>query len=108
MRCSHVNWALCATSKNKEYSIIMIGRTEAYRKGYAAKHYENPYPRNSQEYNDFERGWSQKIKSRRSDPPLKHYQKELLRQHKEQTAKPNRQPSTGTSDYNYYAEAKGK
>ncbi|OXX66193.1 hypothetical protein B9J84_15470 [Vibrio sp. V03_P4A6T147] len=107
-RCSPLNWALCALSKNKEYSIIMVGRTEAYKKGYGAKHYENPYPRNSQEYNDFERGWSQKIKSTRSDPPLKHYQKELLRQHKEQTAKPSRQASSGTSDYNYYAEAKGK
>ncbi|TOQ83657.1 glyoxalase/bleomycin resistance/dioxygenase family protein, partial [Vibrio parahaemolyticus] len=27
MRCSPLNAALCAMTKNKEYSIIMVGRT---------------------------------------------------------------------------------
>lgn len=86
----------------------MVGRTEAYKQGYVAKHYENPYPRNSQEYNDFERGWSQKMKRTRLAPEPKHYQKELFRLHKEQVTKTSHPPSKATSDYNYYAAAKGK
>jgi len=38
--------------------------SEAYREGQKAAKYElNPYPKNSKEYNDFERGVTQTIRS---------------------------------------------
>lgn len=40
-----------------------LGNTEAYREGLKSVAYKNPYPINSDEYNDFERGWSQRVKS---------------------------------------------
>ncbi|MGH1613240.1 hypothetical protein ACRBDM_22350 [Vibrio parahaemolyticus] len=40
----------------------MVGRSYAYRQGFYSKYCDNPFEMGSQEYNDFERGWSQKAK----------------------------------------------
>lgn len=40
----------------------MAGRSEAYKKGFNSKFCDNPYDIGTQEYNEFERGWSQKAK----------------------------------------------
>jgi len=87
-----------------------IGKSEAYIQGMKAKVYTNPYERGSQQHNDFERGWSQRIKrggsyqslffmddfSATSKPTLKeiHSPKKL--------EKPN------LCKYDSYASAKGK
>ncbi len=86
----------------------MVGRTEAYKQGYLAKHYRNPYPRNSTEFNDFERGWSQRIKSIRPAPPLKYYQNDQMAQSNVQASKPSCKSPNSATKYNPYAEAKGK
>lgn len=36
--------------------------SEAYDKGFKSERYENPYPVGSDEYNDCERGWAQRVK----------------------------------------------
>lgn len=34
----------------------------AYNEGFNSKKYDNPYNPSTQEYNDFERGWCQRVK----------------------------------------------
>ena len=40
----------------------MKGTSKAYKEGFKSKANQNPYLINTQEFNDFERGWSQRIK----------------------------------------------
>lgn len=41
----------------------MSSQSQAYEEGYCSgAYYRNPYPQGSQEYNDFERGWTQRLK----------------------------------------------
>jgi hypothetical protein len=36
--------------------------SEAYNKGFKTEQYNNPYPVGSNEYNECERGWAQRVK----------------------------------------------
>ena len=45
------------------FKMAVLGNSEAYREGLKSVTYTNPHPINSVEYNDFERGWSQRVKS---------------------------------------------
>jgi hypothetical protein len=36
--------------------------SEAYNKGFTSEYYDNPYAVGSDEYNECERGWAQRIK----------------------------------------------
>ena len=40
----------------------MTKRSQAYREGFYSKKNENPYKIGTDEYNEFERGWTQKLK----------------------------------------------
>lgn len=37
-------------------------RSEAYKKGFTSEYYNNPYAVGSDEYDECERGWAQRIK----------------------------------------------
>lgn len=37
-------------------------RTEAFEQGFNSKKYQNPYDPSTEEYDDFERGWTQRLK----------------------------------------------
>lgn len=87
-----------------------IGRSEAYLEGMKAKAYENPYERGTKQFNDFERGWSQRLKRggscasiipkpcfEKSEPPS------LQEIYAEKPVN-----KTTPSKYNSYANAKGK
>lgn len=40
----------------------MASNSKAYEAGFSSRKYENPYTRGSQDFNDFERGWIQRVK----------------------------------------------
>jgi hypothetical protein len=42
--------------------MVIKKNSEAYDKGFKSECYENPYQVGSNEYNDCERGWAQRIK----------------------------------------------
>ncbi|ODS04291.1 hypothetical protein [Vibrio scophthalmi] len=87
-----------------------IGRSEAYREGMKAKTYENPYEPGTQQFNEFERGWSQRIKrggSYASIIPKPCYEmNQPLSLQEIYADKPVNKPTP--SKYNSYANAKGK
>lgn len=40
----------------------MIGTSKEYKEGFNSRANKNPYDVSTREYNDFERGWSQRVK----------------------------------------------
>ncbi len=81
----------------------MVGRSDAYRQGFYSKYCDNPFEMGSQEYNDFERGWSQKAKQFPNSVESKHKHKRF-----EQSQPESKSKVTEPKSYNPYAEARGK
>ncbi|EJL6735809.1 hypothetical protein NMR87_004690 [Vibrio alginolyticus] len=81
----------------------MVGRSDAYRQGFYSKYCDNPFEMGSQEYNDFERGWSQKAKQLPNSVESKYKHKRFKQSQPESKSK-----VTEPKGYNSYAKAKGK
>ncbi|CAH8213705.1 hypothetical protein V9789_004395 [Vibrio vulnificus] len=81
----------------------MVGRSDAYRQGFNSKYCDNPFEMGSQEYNDFERGWSQKAKRFPNSVESKYKHKRF-----EQSLPESKSKVTEPKSYNSYAKAKGK
>lgn len=85
----------------------MKGTSKAYKEGFKSKANQNPYLINTQEFNDFERGWSQRIKRGYSCGFV--YQIENIQNSSlEYMYKNEGQPMPRLSKFTSYAEAKGK
>ncbi len=88
----------------------MVGRSDAYKEGFRSKYCDNPYQIGTQEYNDFERGWSQKVK-RYPDSVSSKYHGDFAKNHQKYSEKSSSQElkeSTSKGSYSAYAEAKGR
>lgn len=84
-----------------------VGLSEAYRQGMRAKQYDNPYDRNTVEFNDFERGWSQRVKRGGSAffYPVSDCAYSLSQMYAPKVAT---KQSLNLGKYESYADAKGK
>lgn len=87
-----------------------IGRSKAYNQGLKAKSYNNPFERGSDEFNDFECGWSQRIKRGGSytftESSFSQSQPLPLAARYSADTTPKKKPAI--SKYDSYASAKGK
>ena len=85
----------------------MVRRSEAYKKGFNSKFCKNPYGIGTQEYNEFERAWSQKAK-RYPNIVRDVYQKGFIKDSSSYFDESKSKISQISSKYNAYATAKGK
>ena len=86
----------------------MTGVSKAYKEGFNSKINANPYIINTNEHNDFERGWSQRVKRGRSYESAYPVENTKTRPLQETYKKSDLELSSSFAKYGSYSEAKSK